>query len=161
MRALGALLLYLGVLAAFAGGGALAATGLTAQHTENAKYDVQFKYQGDECEAGSLAVDASDGKPLSCGLAGVTPLGPPEFKIARFTAAQDAQVLKLSTNLGTDGFTLPEEQQLTDRVHQLADALPQEHGWFWGAREGWTGVVLFVLAVLTMIGLRIRTMSDA
>lgn len=158
-------LLALLALVALPVGLGLAIAGFKAQHTEDAKYTVLFMYQGAECDAGSLAVDASSGEPLECGLRGVTPLGPPEFKIAGFSAAQNAAVLKLSEDLGTDGFTFAEQQQLVGRVHQIADSLPPDnrprHGWFWGAHQGWAAVGLGVLGLVVIIVMSIQKPSPA
>lgn len=158
-------LLALLALAAIPVGLLLAVSGFKAQHTEDAKYTVLFQYEGAECEAGSLAVDVSSGEPLECGLKGVTPLGPPEFKIAGFSAAQNAAVLKLSTDLARDGFTAVEQQQLAARVHQIADSLPPDkrprHGWFWGAHQGWAAVGLGVVGLVVVIVMSVPAPNQA
>ena len=149
MRVLGTVLQVVMIVVASVGliGGGFGAAlwGFSDQNAARYTYKVGFKHPGDDCGNHDLSVDLADGVPLKCGAPGVVPYDDPEVDLHGFDDEQNAEVLTLSKQLGAEGFTPAEREQLQNRVDQIVASLPPDrlpqHPWLWGWKIGVLGLL--------------------
>ncbi|RVX43335.1 hypothetical protein EDD27_6016 [Nonomuraea polychroma] len=121
-------IVFFGTMGLLMGGGALIIMGGSEMSAEADRYAVQFGNPGDDCNwRAPLHIDIKDGARTYCGRRGAAP--PPwrqsvdttTFKgFKGFTDGQRKEVLTLSSQLGSDGLSETEQQQIQNRVDEIA-----------------------------------------
>lgn len=94
-------------------------------------YQVTFSPSGRACDNepeqdAELALDEDSGDLLSCGFAGMPGGDDTQYVGTAFSAAEIAQVLKLSRRLGSDGDLSQDERTA---VYELVAQISRTHGW--------------------------------
>jgi hypothetical protein len=163
-------LVTLGVLACVGAavfGFACLAGGLAEAYADSQTYVVAFGYPGQECDRDKVTFSTADGKVLACRSNGVTPMRPVAAEFPGFSRGQDEAVMAYATQLGQDGVTLDERDQIQQRVNQIAATVPAANrphdssemrvGPLRAGALAWTGAgLLVVVTVICLVAARRR-----
>ncbi|ACU75990.1 hypothetical protein Caci_7161 [Catenulispora acidiphila DSM 44928] len=128
--------------------------GILDQTAADRVYHVQFGHPGAGCDSkNTIGFDIDDGQALLCSASPNT-IG--QTHGYGFSAAQNAEITDLATQLGTDGLSPADQQQVQQRVDQIVADLPHTrrpgHGaLFWGARQAWISCGLVLGSLLSLV----------
>jgi hypothetical protein len=128
--------------------------GIGEQRAADHAYVVGFAHVHDNCGPDSVTFDLVDGAPLGCEPAAIPMGGPSRASFPGFTDDQDRQVTELADQLGEDGLSPAEQQQIQRMVDGFAAKVPDsrrphfDEGVsvepLWGAGLAWTGVAVLI-----------------
>lgn len=135
-------------------------TGLAQQADVNGAFDIHFGQPDETCDSGDfLYLNTETGEPLQCrvddpeGIAVPWAAGDGPPGMPYFTEQQDREgVLALARNLGADGLTEAEQEQVQEEVDAIAATLPDEekpynYSGLWGATLVFTGLGIILLGI--------------
>jgi hypothetical protein len=134
--------------------------GIAEQHAAENTYVVGLSRPGADCGSGAVGFDVSDGAVLSCELAGF-PAGSDVADFPGFSDAQNQEVTDLAKQLGGDGLSTADQQQIQGLVDQFAATVPAaqrphyDEGVsvepLWGAGLAWVGAAALAVSVLVHV----------
>ncbi|SFB42799.1 hypothetical protein SAMN05216266_11122 [Amycolatopsis marina] len=154
MRFLLMFLVALACVALFAVGAPSVLVGIAEQGHADDAYVVGFVPDADCGDDHELYLRVMDATVLDCAPAGVSGSG--QISLPGFTAAQEEELETLAANLGMDGLSAEEQQEIQRRVDEVAASVPQASRPYgdqavWGAGRAWLGAGMVVAAVLGLI----------